>query len=80
MAVQGVGEGGAGANRGGGRGWWRRQRQQRLRETAVVAQVARSRELRWLGREEDEVNLKNPSPPSFYKLLGSRTVTWHISL
>ena len=72
-----AGAGGGDANRGGGRSWWRRQR---LWDTAVVAQVARSRELRWLGREEDEVNLKKPSPPSFYKLLGSRTVTWHISL
>ena len=56
---------------GGGSSWGRRQ---------LEAQVARSRELRWLGREEDEVKLEKPSPPSLYKLLGSRTVTWHISL
>ena len=58
--------------------------------TVVVTQARRQRQnqgsaigeagLRWLGRAEDEVNLKKPSPPSFYKLLGSRTVTWHISL
>ena len=46
--------------------------------------------LRWLGLgngssggyggEKDEVNLKRPSPRSFYKLLGSRTATRHISL
>ena len=66
MTAQGMG-GGAGREQG--------------KQTAGLSDsVARSRELRWLGRVEDEVNLKKPSPPSFYKLLGSRTVTWHISL
>ena len=73
VAVQGTGDGGAGATvmagvgscRDGGSG----RKQGRWR-----------RALRRLGREEDEVNLKKPSPPSFYKLLSSRTVTCQISL
>ena len=47
---------------------------------AVVAGGGSSWKLRGLGREEDEVNLKKPSSPSFYKLLGSRTVTWFVLL
>ena len=48
----------------------------------AVAQVARARqrELWWLGRKKNKVDLKSPSPSSFYKLLGSRTATGHISL
>ena len=49
---------------------------------SAMAQVARARqrELWWLGREKNEVDLKSLSPPSFYKLLGSRTATGHIFL
>ena len=63
-----AGAGGGGANRGGGSSWWR------LWETAVVAQVARSRELSVWGGKKMKC-LKNPSPPSFYKAVGSRRVT-----
>ena len=50
---------------------------------SAVAQVARARqrELWWLGEEKkSEVDLKSPSSPSFYKLLGNRIATRHISL
>ena len=55
-------------------------REQGKQTAGLSDSVARSRELKWPGRAEDEVNLKKPSPPSFYKLLGSRTVILHISL